>query len=444
MLRLTLVAVLLASASAHAGTAIVNVNVVPMTREVVLDAHTVIVEDGRIAVVGPVDTVPVPDGMLIIDGTDRYLIPGLGEMHAHVPAVGSANLDRVLTLFAVNGVTLIRGMLGQPSHLGLRAALAEQQRFGPRLVTSGPSLNGNSVSGKEDGQRQVEAQFAAGYDFIKIHPGLEEDEFVAITATAARLGMPVAGHVPSSVGVEAALAAGMASIDHLDGYLSAMLPPNSPGAGGYGGFFGVLLADLVDPSRIATLVDATAAAGTWTVPTQTLVEQRVDATPAAELAARSDMQYMPESTVSNWLAAKTDTISERDYDIDLVEKAIALRRSLIRNLHAQTGRLLLGSDAPQVFNVPGFSAHHELELYVESGLSAFEALAAGTTAVADFLGMNTGTIEPGRDADLVLLDDNPLNDIRNTRRVHGVMLQGTWYSNGDLEARRRVFRRPLR
>jgi imidazolonepropionase-like amidohydrolase len=103
-------------------------------------------------------------------------------------------------------------------------------------------------------------------------------------------------------------------------------------------------------------------------------------------------------------------------------------------LHEAGAGLLLGSDAPQVFNVPGFSLHHELEILVASGLTPFEALQTGTTNVADFLGLNTGVIEPGRDADLVLLDASPLEDITNTRRVHGVMLRGDWISESDIES----------
>ena len=104
-------------------------------------------------------------------------------------------------------------------------------------------------------------------------------------------------------------------------------------------------------------------------------------------------------------------------------------------LHEAGAGLLLGSDAPQVFNVPGFSLHHELRFMVESGLTPYEALVTGTTAVANFLATNTGRVEIGRDADLLLLDANPLEDIGNTRRVHGVMLRGTWHSSNELEGR---------
>ncbi len=169
----TLLACLLATSSVFAETTIfVNVNVVPMDTEVVLAQQSVVVVDGSIAKIGHVDTVPVPKGSLVIDGTDRYLMPGIAEMHAHVTSANARNVDRLSTLFVANGITTIRGMLGQNSHLKLRDQFESGAMFGPRLYTSGPSLNGRSVSGAADAARQVREQKAAGYDFIKVHPGL--------------------------------------------------------------------------------------------------------------------------------------------------------------------------------------------------------------------------------------------------------------------------------
>jgi imidazolonepropionase-like amidohydrolase len=413
--------------------AIINVDVIPMTKDVVLSDQTIVATEGRITTIGDVDEVPVPEGATVVDGTDRFLIPGLAEMHAHVPDAGSAELDRYLTLFVANGVTTVRGMLGQPSHLGLREDLLDGRVFGPRLITSGPSLNGRSVNGAADGARQAREQEDAGYDFVKIHPGLDAAEFTAIAETANELGIPFAGHVPVAVGIRVALASGIATIDHLDGYMAALLPPNFDPSGGYGGFFDVLLAEEANDSRIADLVAITAKAGTWNVPTQTLIEQRISDESVAELRSREEMQYMPPATVARWIAAKEAQLRERGFNREVAAKAIRIRRNLILALHEAGAGLLLGSDAPQVFNVPGFSLHHELEILVASGLTPFEALQTGTSNVAEFLGLNTGTIEAGRDADLVLLDASPLQNISNTRRVHGVMLRGSWISASDIE-----------
>jgi imidazolonepropionase-like amidohydrolase len=439
-LFLLLITLSAGNTASAASTAFINVNVLPMTSETVVAGQTVVVDDGVIVAIGEVERTPVPEGAEVVDGTDRYLMPGLAEMHAHVPAAGSQNLDRVLTLFVANGITTIRGMLGQPSHLMLRQQLFDGDHFGPRLITSGPSMNGNSVSGAADGARKVRAQHAAGYDFIKIHPGLSADEYEAIAATSVELGMPFAGHVPVAVGVEKALAAGMATIDHLDGYIAALIPADTDRSGGYGGFFDVLLTDQATEDRITEIAARTATAGTWNVPTESLFEHRVSDVSIAELSNRAEMRYMPKATVQQWIRAKERQLSERGFDPETAARAIEIRRKLILELHKAGARLLLGSDAPQVFNVPGFSVHHELGFLVAAGLTPFEALQTGTMAVAEFLDTNAGVIAVGRDADIVLLDANPFADINNSRRIHGVMLRGSWYSSTDLEKRLAAYR----
>ena len=239
IIRIAATSLFLSGLAAAETTAFVNVNVIPMTSESTVPGQTVIVTDGVIARIGDVEETAVPDEATIVDGTDRYLLPGLAEMHGHVPGGNSANLERVLSLYVANGVTTVRGMLGQPSHLELREEIDAGTVLGPRLITSGPSLNGNSVTSPDAGRRMVREQHAAGYDFLKIHPGLTLDEFDAIAETANELGIAFAGHVPEDVGVERALAAGIATIDHLDGYMVTLLRPNEDPSGGLGGFFGV-------------------------------------------------------------------------------------------------------------------------------------------------------------------------------------------------------------
>lgn len=417
-------------------TAFVNVNVIPMTSESVIAAQTVIVEEHVIVSIGDVNDTPVPDHAIVVDGTDRYLLPGLAEMHGHVPGGSSANLDRILSLYVANGVTTVRGMLGQPSHLAMRARIADGDLLGPRLITSGPSLNGNSVASPEAGAAMVREHQAAGYDFLKIHPGLTRDEFDAIAATANEIGIPFAGHVPEDVGVERALAAGIATIDHLDGYMQTLLKPNVDLSGGLSGFFGVFLADMADEAKIGAIARATADAGVWNVPTESLFEHVTapDVTPGS-LASRAEMNYMPASNVAQWHDAKVELLADANYVPSTAARAIEIRQQLIMALHEAGAGLLLGSDSPQIFNVPGFAAHHELSFLVDAGLSPFEALQTGTTNAARFLGQegHFGAVREGLDADLVLLDSNPLTEIDNTRRIHGVMLRGRWMSRTELD-----------
>jgi hypothetical protein len=241
---------LLAATANGESTAFVNVNVIPMTSETVIESSTVVVTDGIITSIGGVSDTAVPDDATIVDGTDRYLMPGLAEMHGHVPGRTSGNLDRVLGLYVTNGITTVRGMLGQPSHLLMRREIREKKLLGPRLITSGPSFNDRSVSSPEQGAQMVRDQHEAGYDFLKIHPGLSRDEFDAIALTANQLEIRFAGHVPEDVGVNRALAAGIATIDHLDGYMETLLPVNDDPSGGLAGFFGVFIADQADLSGI--------------------------------------------------------------------------------------------------------------------------------------------------------------------------------------------------
>ena len=329
-------------ATTHAATtAFVNINVVPMTSETVLRSQTVIVTDGRVTAIGAVDTSEVPEGATIVDGTDRYLMPGLAEMHGHVPGVNSANLSRVLSLYVANGITTVRGMLGQPSHLALRRDIEAGTTLGPRLITSGPSLNGNSVASPAAGREMVRRQHAEGYDFLKIHPGLTRDEFDAIAETANELGMPFAGHVPADVGLDHALQAGIATIDHLDGYMEALMPPNDDPSGGVGGFFGVFIAGQANRSRIGELAAATRDAGTWNVPTQSLFEHATSPDfDSGRLADRTEMQYMAAASVAQWRSSRDSILADGNYDPEVARRAVSIRHDLIKALHDSWRRLV--------------------------------------------------------------------------------------------------------
>ena len=414
--------------------AFVNVNVIPMTSDTVQMARTVIVSDGIIQSIGDIDNTPIPQDTVVIDGTDRFLMPGLSEMHGHIPAADSDSLTRVLHLYVANGITLMRGMLGQPSHLTLRQQILDGEVLAPRLVTSGPSFNGRSVSGAKQASEMVRQQYADGYDFLKIHPGLSREEFDSIAETARELGIPFAGHVPADVGIRRALDAGIATIDHLDGYMQSLMPAHEDPAGGFEGFFGLLLAGYAEENKIDAIVIDTRASGTWNVPTQSLFEHAVSGESAQDMTAWPEMRFMPRQSVQQWADYKQRIVTDPNYRLATADRAIALRHQIIRSLNDSGAGLLLGSDSPQVFNVPGFAIHRELQYLVNAGLTPYEALKTGTVNPARFFGRAdvAGTVEVGREADLVLLDANPLTDISASRRVHGVMLRGRWVSNVEI------------
>jgi imidazolonepropionase-like amidohydrolase len=415
-------------------TAITGVTVIPMDRERRLPDQTVLVRGQRIVEVGPAARVRIPGGAVRVDGRGKYLIPGLAEMHAHIPGgAGGELVDRVLFLYVANGVTTVRGMLGAPMHLALRDRAARGELLAPTIVTSGPSFNGTSAPAPEAARRMVEEQHAAGYDFLKIHPGLSRATFDTLAAAAARAGIRFAGHVPLDVGLARALEARYASIDHLDGYvewLAGLLP------GENGGFFGLAVADRVDERRVTDIARATRQAGVWVVPTQTLLETVASGEAPEQMASRPGMEYLPRTMVQGWMNTLR---SWRGAGVGAAtaERFLTIRRRLVRELHRAGAGILLGSDAPQVGNVPGFSVHRELESYVAAGLTPYQALETGTTAVARFLGREaeTGTVAAGQRADLVLLDADPLADIRNTRRIAGVMVRGRWLGADEIRER---------
>jgi imidazolonepropionase-like amidohydrolase len=413
--------------------AIVGVTVVPMTGERTIEKATVVVTDGVIRAVGAAELVPVPTGSLVVRGNGKYLVPGIAEMHAHVPGAAASKeyRDDVLFLYVANGVTLARGMLGAPEHLQLRADLAAHRIVGPRLITSGPSLNGQSVKTPEQGASMVREQKAAGYDFLKLHPGLSRDSFLAIARAAREAGIPFGGHVSADVGVPLALAEGQATIDHLDGYLFQLVPEAARGTSPDN----MGLALKFDPSLLPGVVRATRAAGTWVVPTQTLFDNIQGPATPDELDARPEARYLPAQQRQQYRQRKQAVLDTKGWTRELANTFSDVRRQTIRALHDGGARLLLGSDAPQVFNVPGFSAHRELQAMVLAGLTAYEALHIATAAPAEFFGAvgQYGTIVVGADADFMLVGANPLDDIRNLERIEGVMVRGRWLDRAFLD-----------
>jgi imidazolonepropionase-like amidohydrolase len=415
----------LVACAAGAATAFVNANVIPMSSETVLTGQTLIVRDGRIAEVGPYPDLTGVD--VIIDVRGRFLLPGLAEMHAHVPPPAEQTyLQDVLALWLANGITTVRGVLGHESHLALREALEQQRLPGPRFYASGPSLRGGGVAGPDHAREIVRAQHAAGYDLVKLHPGLTRQEFDAIADEAHRLGIDVVGHVSLDVGLLHSLARGQRTIEHLDGYVHALVPDLHQHPEAAQSFFGVDLVPHVDRGRIDDLVAATRAAGSWVVPTQTLFEN-VAARPQA-LNARTETQFIPAELLARYDQAVAAIGSNPN-----LPALIELREVLIKALHDAGVPLLLGADSPQIFNVPGFATHRELEAMVAAGLTPYEALRTATVNVARYFDNNAGVLEIGHDADIVLLRGNPLVDIRHSAVVDGVMLRGRWYDADELQ-----------
>ncbi len=428
--------VLVVSAEAPAETlALTNVNVISMEREGVSRNQVVVVKDGVFSAIGDAGTVTIPAGARIIDAQGGYAIPGLSEMHAHIPG-NRDEAEEVLFLYVANGITTARGMLGRPLHLQLRDEAIDGAPYSPRIYTSSPSFNGNTVKNTAQARGKVKQYKKAGYDFLKIHPGLSLKLFDTLDATADEVGIDYAGHVSWQVGVPHALQAGQKTIDHLDGYAQLMvaeeqrlgMPPPK--------FFGLNLAMWFDESLIPEIARQTAASSTWNVPTQSLFEHTLGPESADELAARPEMQFVNKNTLKDWKESKQNTMSS-DLARQNAARMLRARRQLIKALHDAGAGLLLGSDAPQIFNVAGFSIHRELEYLVASGLTPYEALQTGTVNVARFFEAEdtSGTISEGKVADLVLLRGNPLEDISATADIAGVLIRGQWLDESYIKAR---------
>lgn len=412
-----------------------NVNIVPMDVEKIIANSMVVVKDGKVTAIGK--KLKYGKDALVIDAKGKYLIPGLAEMHTHVPP--NDNLEshkEVLFLFAANGITTIRGMLGHPKHLELRSMVNSGEVFGPRFYTTGPSFNGLSVKTAERGAAMVREQKAAGYDYLKLHPGLTKETFGAISSTASEVGIPFVGHVSFGVGVWRAIDAGYSSIDHMDGFVEAMVPGIESMVEQQTGLFGMFVADKAELSVIPRLMKELKEKNIWVVPTQSLADRWFDPDfTGEEFLKDPDSKYMDKKIVTQWLDAKKTLMANPQYDAGKIEDFIKLRRKLIYECQQNGVGLLLGCDAPQVFNVPGFSTHNELKYLVDSGLTPYQALVTGTVNVAKYLNLaDAGTIRPGAIADLVLINGNPLTDITNTKKVEGVMVRGKWLSKNEIDA----------
>ncbi len=433
---LLLTSALLMSAAGADPIVLRNVRVIDMVTTGDARTADVVVENGHIA------AVVEPDKHLTanareIDGKGRFLIPGLAEMHAHLPTSADqrAQAEDLLALFVANGVTNIRSMLGASWHPELRDLLAAGRVFGPRMFAGAPSLNGNTAPDPETGARLTREYAAAKFDFLKLHPGLKRDVFDAIVKAANETGIPFAGHVSDAVGIEHALDSKYAAVDHLDGYLIALADDEcrqrrTPA------FFGIGLIDCMDAARIGPLVQRTLRAGTWNVPTQAFLEHfAYPPASVAALRARPEMKYLPPATAQNWIDARARFLGTQAMTKAQFDRFIDLRRQLIRSLYTAGASLLAGSDSPQVFNVPGFAAHDELAALVAAGLPPRAALETATVNVARHFKRvgQFGAIAPGQAADLVLLDANPLENIDNTRRIAGVMLRGRWLDRAELD-----------
>ncbi len=408
-----------------------NVNLLTMESDEIKTGQSVIIRGDLIEWVGESEDVEIPENATTIEG-DYYVMPGMAEMHAHIPSSGQSReqMEHTLALYLTQGITTVRGMLGAPVHLEMRERAKSPDFFSPRILTSGPSFNGNTATDPQKTRQMVREQAEAGYDLLKLHPGITLENFEALADEANKQGIEFSGHISARVGLVRTLASGQETIEHTDRfmeYLAGVSPeervdPNII-------YFGYDLTPQVNKSKINEAAKLTAESGVWIVPTNTLLENvfNPDLTPE-EMLTWPGMEYISESVKAGWANYVRNLRSSDDYDPDQAREFLTIRKELTKALHDEGAGLLLGADAPQIFNPPGYSTHRELDLLVEYGLSPFEAIKTGTVHVGTYLDeeKRTGKIAPGFRADLILLDRNPLTNIPFHSYIDGVIYRGSY------------------
>lgn len=430
-------------AETSAPIAITNVTVIPMDRERTLPDQTVIIRDGRIVAVGPAARTTVPAGATRIDGRGKFLMPGLAEMHAHVPPGSPTDeqLADIMFLYVANGITTIRGMLGAPYQIQLKEKLASGAMLGPRFFPAAPSLNGNSAPNPGAGVALVRSAKATGYDLMKIHPGFSRETWDAAVAEMKSVGMTFGGHVPMAVGVVHAMRSGISTIDHVDGYLEAAVADSSvyttPGT-----TLGDVI-EAVDPARFRALAELSKQLGVWNVPTMYLWENFYNDRTPEELGGLPEMRYAHPNQVNGWMTQKRNrALADENQRMTPERRAqyLALRRQMLKTLADVGAPLLMGTDSPQMFNVPGFALHRELQVAREAGLTNHQVLESGTRNVGRYVAEALeqdgafGTVAVGQWADLVLLEANPLEDLAHLTRRAGVIVRGRWVGAAEITA----------
>jgi hypothetical protein len=424
-----------------------NVNVIPMDRDRIIERQTVIVRDGRIAQIGPAGKIAAPEGATKVPSAGKYLMPGLAEMHGHLPSPDSPRtlVEHILFLYIANGITTVRGMQGNPTALEHRSAIAAGQLFGPRLYVAGPVFSGGSAKTAEIAEKMVRDQKNAGYDLLKIAEGLSPAVYDVIVKTANQVKIDFAGHVPDAVGVRRAIHSRQRSIDHLDNYLEALEADNSPLRNADAQTRAGKLPFHVDERKLDELARLTREAGVWNVPTIALWEIFHNGDTGDALRQKlPEVRYMPRSMVDEWTKRKNAMLAPGAGPFmgfavgsKAGDRVIELRRKILKGLRDAGCKIALGTDSPQVFSVPGFSIHREMQAMVATGFTPFEVLQSGTRNVAEYFGTlaQSGTVEQGKRADLLLLDGNPLQDISNAARRSGVVVNGRWLAQGEINQR---------
>ena len=423
--------------------AFVGVRVIDVATGEVQDNQTVVVENGRIARIGPSADLVLSGDVAVIDGTGRFLLPGLTDMHAHVFN------EHALILYLANGVTTIRNMWGDSEALVMRQALEDGRIPGPRMVTAGQLLDGapkmwagsTEVADTEEAVRLVAQQAADGYDFVKVYSRLSPEVFDALLAAAEEHGIEASGHVPQVVPLMHAARSGMRTAEHMIGMLSSVFADDAwpnPDLTAYDvhaqDFVGKLGRgeidpdDLIDPEKVVRVAAELNELDFWIVPTIDVMKNftslpRRKHPDAVRYLTPVDRQLVTLLENSDFGAAP---------DVKAGEDILyAVRARVLRDLHRQGVKVLVGTDDSML---SGFVVVDEMQSLVDAGMSQADVLRSATMEAANYLGEagRFGEVREGAVADLILVDGNPLEDLEALRFPRGVMRAGVWHTREEL------------
>jgi imidazolonepropionase-like amidohydrolase len=439
---------------AHEPTALVHVNVLDVVRGKVLTDQTVVVRDGKIESVGEAKATTIGGDVQAVDETGKFVMPGLWDMHVHFASADYA------PLFVANGVVGVRDMHAHLPFmlLPLRKQIAEGRKVGPTILTAismvdgAPPLWGGTMTATsdEEARKAVQTLEEKGADLVKVYSSLPPEAFDAICDEAKKVGLPVSGHVPESVSVLDASKKGLRSMEHIFGILTAASSQESAlrsemisSMRGIDAktYYGLLIRsqvkalDTFDGKRAELLYQEFAKNRTYQCPTLTVHRMFARLTePSFTEDAR--VRYTP-SLIKNvaWkqTLAWVEPIAQNAAD---QRRLFAKTLDIVGQMHRAGVPILAGTDTSNPYCMAGFSLHDELELLVEAGLSPLEAIRSATIEPARYMNQegSQGEVKPAQRADLLILDGNPLEDIRRTREIRAVVLNGQYLDRTSLDA----------